>query len=127
MEGCKVGRQKGKAGRQKGKAGREHLAAVNFCRSALNSCLPVVLLFCLAGVVPSGCARAKPRTIPDAPLDVPAPPPRDAETTETEAPPPATLVPEPARNAPARPRPAPPREQPRAEAPRVEPAKPDTP
>jgi hypothetical protein len=102
------------AGRRKDKA------ASNFCLSAL-------LLFCLATVLASGCARAKAKTVPDAPLDVPAPPPRDVETTETEPPPPATLVPEPARNTPARPRPVPPREQQRAEPARPEPPKPDAP
>jgi hypothetical protein len=87
----------------------------------ISSCA-IVLLCALA----LGCTKARAKVVPDAPLDVPAPPPRDVETTETEPPPPATLVQEPARNAPARqPRPATP--QPRAEQPRPEPPKPDTP
>ena len=86
-------------------------------------------LLVLGALLASGCARAQAaKTTPDGPpLDVPAPPPRDVETTETEPPPPATLVQEPARNAPPRPRPAPTREQPRAEQPRPEPPKVDTP
>ena len=86
----------------------------------ISSC-SIVLLCALA----LGCTKARAKVVPDAPLDVPAPPPRDVETTESEPPPPATLVQEPARNAPARqPRPATP---PRAEQPRSEPPKPDTP
>ena len=86
----------------------------------ISSCC-IVLLCALA----LGCTKARAKVVPDAPLDVPAPPPRDVETTETEPPPPATLVPEPARNAPAR-QPRPPAPQPRAEQPRPEPPKPDT-
>src|SRR5581483_6984833 len=55
------------------------------------------------------------------PLDVPAPPPRDVEPTDAEAPPPVPLPSEPARNAPTRPRQQPPREQPPpAEPPKAE-------
>lgn len=114
MQGRKAGRREA---RQEG--GR-----LPFGLASLNSCLPAVLLFCLAAVFTSGCTRAKAKTVPDAPLDVPAPPTRDIETNETEPPPPATLVQEPARNAPPRPRPATPRDQPRAEPPRPEPPKP---
>jgi hypothetical protein len=81
-------------------------------------------------VLLTGCAHAQAKTTPDAPLDMPAPPPRDVAPNEAEAPPPpVTLVPEPVRSAPARPRPAP-REQPRPEPPKpdappsLEPAKP---
>jgi hypothetical protein len=78
----------------------------------------------LVSALASGCVRARANTTPDAPLDMPAPPPRDvAETNEVEPPPPMPLVPEPARSAPPRPRPAPPREQP----PRPEPPKPAEP
>ena len=54
---------------------------------------------------PAACApRAK--TTPDAPpLDMPAPPPRDVEPNEAEAPPPVPLISEPARSTPPRPRP----------------------
>jgi outer membrane biosynthesis protein TonB len=82
----------------------------------------------LASALASGCARAHAKMPSDAPpLDMPAPPPRDVEPNETEAPAPVPLVTEPARNAPARPRPAPPREQPRPDPPKVEPPKPEPP
>ncbi len=72
------------------------------------------------------CTRAKAKTMPDAPppLDVPAPPPRDIETTEAEPPPLIPLPQEPARNAPPRTRPAPPTRpaEPRIETPKPEPA-----
>ncbi len=79
-------------------------------------------------VMLAGCARAKAKTIPDAPppLEVPAPPPRDVETNETEPPQPMPLPQEPSRNAPPRPRPAP-AQQPRTEQPRTEAPKPETP
>jgi hypothetical protein len=81
-------------------------------------CLPVLLL---ASALASGCAHAQALAKPDAPLDVPAPPPRDVEPSEADTPPPAPPVAEPARSAPPRPRPAPaPREQPRAEPPKPE-------
>jgi hypothetical protein len=114
------------AGREGGQVGRQDV--LKFCFAAF---LPV----CLAIVFASGCARAKAKTVPDAPLDMPAPPPRDVEPIESEPPQVVPLAQEPARNTPARPRPVPPREQPRpeparpAEAPRpetppVEPPKP---
>jgi hypothetical protein len=96
----------------------------------LNSCLPALLPFCLVTITVSGCVRAKARPVPDAPLDVPAPPPRDIEPTEVEAPPPIGLVQEPARNAPPRTRPPATREEPKTEPPKpdatppVEPARP---
>ena len=92
-------------------------------------CLSAFLLFCLSALPVSltGCAHAQAKTTPDAPLDMPAPPPRDVAPNETDAPPlPATLVPEPARSAPARPRPAP-REQPRPEPPKPDAAPPPPP
>lgn len=83
-------------------------------------------------VLASGCAKAHANTTPDAPLDMPVPPPREVEPAETDAPPPVPpLVAEPARTLPprTRPAPAPPREQPRAEpkaeAPKPEPPKPE--
>jgi hypothetical protein len=79
----------------------------------------------LVSVLASGCVRAHAKTTPDAPpLDVPAPPPRDVQSNEAEAPPPMSLVPEPARTVPQRPRPAP-REQPRAEPAKADPVKPE--
>lgn len=86
-----------------------------------------LLTFCLAGLLLSGCTRAQAKITPDAPLDVPAPPPRDVEPIESEPPPVVPLAQEPARNTPARPRPSPPREQPRQEPARVEPPKPEAP
>lgn len=74
----------------------------------------------------AGCVRAHAKTepqVPDAPLEVPAPPPRDVEPADVEEPPPPppAPAPEPPRTLPPRPRPAPPREQPRAEPPKPEP------
>jgi hypothetical protein len=88
------------------------------------------LAVCLIGVLllsAGACARAKAKTMPDAPppLDVPAPPPRDIETSETEPPPLIPLPQEPARNAPPRTRPATPPSRP-AET-RPEQPKPETP
>jgi len=89
-------------------------------------------------VFTSGCMRAAAKTTPDAPpLDMPAPPPREVEPSEPEAPQPVPLVSEPARNAPPRARPAPrepaaprtadapkPAEPPKVEPPVVEAPKP---
>jgi len=78
-----------------------------------------------------GCTRAKAKTVADVPpLDMPAPPSRDVEPTEVEAPQPVPLPQEPARNAPPRTRPAAPatRDQPRAnEPPRPAPPQPEPP
>ena len=79
-------------------------------------CSAVVLLAPLL----SGCTHAQAKTTPDAPLDMPAPPPREAEPSDAETPQPVPLVAEPARNTAARPRPAAPREPPKAEAPKPE-------
>jgi len=84
----------------------------------------------LVSVLASGCVRTAAKTTPDAPpLDMPAPPPREVEPTETETPQPIPLVTEPARNAPPRVRPAPRENPPRAgepgkpgQAPKIEPA-----
>ena len=75
----------------------------------------------------TGCMHAQAKTTPDAPLDMPAPPPREAEPNDAEAPAPVPLVAEPARNNAARPRPAAPRELPRTETPKPEPPKPEPP
>jgi hypothetical protein len=72
-----------------------------------------------------GCTKLRAKSTPDAPpLDVPAPPPRVVESSDTEAPPPVPLPEEPARHpaAGAR-RPTPP---PRTEPPKTEAPKPDT-
>lgn len=119
MEGRKGGRQEA---RQEGGRLPFNLGFPLSGLPAFNSCLAAFLLFCLASVVTSGCLRAKAKTLPDAPLDVPAPPTHDVEPIEVEAPPPLGLVQEPARNAPPRARPPATREQPKAE-----PAKPDAP
>ena len=82
--------------------------------------------------------RAAAKTTPDAaPLDMPAPTPREVEPSEPEAPQPVPLVSEPARNAPPRARPTPrepaaprtadapkPAEPPKVEPPVVEAPKP---
>jgi len=95
---------------------------------------PLLLVLVMA----SGCMRAAAKTTPDAPpLDMPAPPPREVEPSEPEAPQPVPLVSEPARNAPPRARPAPrepaaprtadapkPAEPPKVEPPVVEAPKP---
>jgi hypothetical protein len=96
-------------------------------QKALKFCLAALMPFCVATVLVSGCTRAKAKTVPDAPLDVPAPPPRDVEPAESEPPQVVPLAQEPARNTPARPRPPAPREQPRVEPPRPEPPRPETP
>jgi outer membrane biosynthesis protein TonB len=77
----------------------------------------------------SGCAHAnaQAKTTPDAPLDMPAPPPREAEPNDAETPTPMPLVAEPARNSAARPRQTPSREPAKTEPPKTEPAKPETP
>jgi hypothetical protein len=88
-------------------------------------CFSVVPLLLTVGgpLLFTGCAHAQAKTTPDTPgLQMPAPPPRDVEPTEVEAPPPVGLVPEPARNTPARPRSAPPQ---RPEPPKTEPPKPE--
>lgn len=77
------------------------------------------------------CTRTQAKVTPDAPLEVPPPPPRDVEVVDSEPPPPATLVPEPARNAPSRTRqsttPAPRAEPTRPEPPTAEPPPPEPP
>ena len=80
----------------------------------------------LVSVLASGCVRARANTTPDAPLDMPEPPPRDVAPNDVEPPPLVPLVAEPAHTALPRPRPAAPREQPRPpEPPKPEPAKPE--
>jgi outer membrane biosynthesis protein TonB len=86
---------------------------------------PAILLFGLAALPLAGCTHAQAKATPDMPpLTMPAPPPRDVEPSDVEAPPPVPLVAEPAHSAPARPRPAP---APKSEPPKVEPPKPEPP
>ena len=83
----------------------------------------------LVAVLASGCVHTAAKATPDAPpLDMPAPPPREVDTSEPEPPQPVPLVSEPARNAPPRTRPptretSAPRvaEPPKQEPPKVEP------
>src|SRR5437667_9000908 len=95
--------------------------------------LSALMIVAIAATSAFGCARAQAaRTTPDSPpLDMPAPPPRDLETTSVEAPPPAPAPPPPqepprATAPPARTRPAPTptREPTRPEPPKVEPPEP---
>jgi hypothetical protein len=69
-------------------------------------------------LVMSACARPVAKTAPDGPpLDMPAPPPRDVEPTDTEVPAPIPLPEEPAHRAPAtRQRPTQRAEPPRTDA-----------
>jgi len=86
---------------------------------------PAILLFGLAALPLAGCTHAQAKATPDMPpLAMPAPPPRDVEPSDVEAPPPVPLVAEPAHSAPARPRPAP---APKSEPPKAEPPKPEPP
>ncbi len=75
----------------------------------------------LVSALACGCVRARANTTPDAPLDMPEPPPRDVAPNDVEPPPPVPLVPEPARS--ALPRLTAPREQPKPKPPKPEPAK----
>ena len=129
MDGRKAGGLEGKARRPKVVRLPFRLAFLPFRLAfppfrlpAFHSCLPAFLLFCLASASAlSACTHAQAKVTPDQPLDVPAPPAREVEVADSEPPPPAALIPEPARNAPQRPRTTP---TPR-ETPRTEPARPD--
>jgi outer membrane biosynthesis protein TonB len=101
--------------------------AARSVRSFARFCLPAFLPFCLAAVLFSSCTRTQAKVTPDGPLEVPAPPPREVDTTEAEPPAPIPLVEEPARNTPQRLRPTPPPQQPRVESPKPEPPAPPTP
>ena len=79
----------------------------------------------LVSALACGCVRARANTTPDAPLDMPEPPPRDVAPNDVEPPPLVPLVPEPARSALPFTPPAAPREQPRPEPPKPEPARPE--
>jgi outer membrane biosynthesis protein TonB len=90
--------------------------------------MKTLYLLALVSVLASGCMRAAAKTTPDAPpLDMPAPPPREMEPNEAEAPQPVPLISEPARNTPQRPRPTPPQQAPKIEPPKPEPPKPEPP
>jgi outer membrane biosynthesis protein TonB len=73
----------------------------------------------------AGCAHTQAKTVPEAPLEMPAPPPRSVEPVDFETPQPVPLPEEPARRAPPRRQP-PPRPEPKADV-KPEPPKPDTP
>ena len=83
----------------------------------------------LGALAASGCSRTTAKASPDnPPLDMPAPPPREVEPIDTEAPAPVPLPQEPARTAPRTTPKTTPREPPRenrAEPPRTEPPKPE--
>ena len=81
-----------------------------------------IYILLLGAALASGCVRAHAKAAPEnPPLDMPAPPARDIESTEDNPPGPVELPTEPARTAIKRATPAP-----RAEPPRTEP-KPETP
>src|SRR5689334_16536031 len=104
-----------------------------FTNSPTHQLAGAVLMVFLAALLVSGCARAHAKTVPevpDAPLTVPPPPPRDIEPADVEPPPPPPPAPEAPRTTPPapRPRPTPPREQPKPEPPKVDqPAEPPKP
>jgi outer membrane biosynthesis protein TonB len=87
----------------------------------------VASVLVLLSLSATGCVRAKAKAAPNAPppLDMPAPPPRDIETNDTEPPQPVPLPQEPARNAPPRTRPATPAQPRPSEPARPEPPKPE--
>ena len=71
----------------------------------------------LAGALTTGCLRGQAKTLPEVPLEVPAPPPRSVEVREPEEPPIVSLPEEPVRSTPTLPRrPTPPRADSRPEA-----------
>lgn len=85
------------------------------------------LCFCLflSALGLAGCTHAQAKTVPDAPLEMPVPPPRTVEPIDVETPEPMPLPEEPARRTPAR-RPAPATPAPKPEV-KPEPPKPDPP
>ena len=85
--------------------------------------MKVLYSMLLVSALAAGCVRARANTTPDAPLDMPEPPPRDVAPNDVETPRPVPLVAEPART--ALPRPPAPREQPRPEPPKPDPPKPE--
>ena len=87
--------------------------------------MKVLYSMLLVSALVSGCVRARANTTPDAPLDVPEPPPREVAPNDVEPPPPVPLVAEPARS--ALPRPSAPREQPKPEPSKPEPARAEPP
>jgi outer membrane biosynthesis protein TonB len=120
-EGREAGMEGMKAARPDDKAGRRGRRAS--CPAAFGFCLPA---FCFSALLVSGCVHAQAKSTPDLPpLTMPAPPPRDVEPAEVEAPTPVPLAVEPARTPPARPRPVPP--APKPEPPKTEPPKVDAP
>ena len=80
----------------------------------------------LMAPVAAACTHAQAKATPEMPpLEMPAPPPRDVQPTEVEAPQPVPLATEPAHSPPVRPRPSAP--PPRPEPPKAEPPKPEPP
>ena len=76
-----------------------------------------VTAFALAASLTAACAKTHAKVTPDMPaLDVPPPPPRIVEPTESETPPPVPLAKEPARHTPPTPR----QNRPAVEPPRPE-------
>ena len=111
-------------------------ARMHECRAGMPeprtfACLPAFVHLCICAFLlavslsVSGCTHAQAKTVPDAPLEMPAPPPRTIEPVDVETPQPVPLPEEPARRAPLR-RPPPPRPEPKIEV-KPEPPKPETP
>jgi len=92
----------------------------------LVGALAIAQVWCLA-FLGGACARPKAKTLVEGPpLEMPAPPPHDIESNESEPPEPVLLPTEPARNTPPRARPTPPAREPReADAPKPEVRKPE--
>jgi outer membrane biosynthesis protein TonB len=82
----------------------------------------VGLSVCAFGI--AGCTHAQAKAVPDAPLEMPAPPPRTVEAVDVEPPQPVSLPEEPAHRPPAWRQP-PPRVEPKADVKPVEPPKPE--
>jgi outer membrane biosynthesis protein TonB len=80
----------------------------------------------LSGVALAGCTHTQARTVPEMPLEMPAPPPRSVEPVDVETPQPVPLPEEPVHRAPPRRQPPPRPPEPKADV-KPEPPKPDTP
>ncbi len=95
-------------------------------RTARARIVAGLLAVALGAPLATSCTRAHAKVTPEVPpLEVPPPPPRVVEPTETETPPPVPLVKEPARHTnPQAPRQTHPAESPRPEV-KPEPAKPE--
>jgi hypothetical protein len=81
-------------------------------------------VFVVMAPLVGACTHAQAKATPEMPpLQMPAPPPRDVQPTEVEAPQPVPLATEPARNPPARLRPT--TQPPRPAEPKTDPPKPE--